>query len=74
MFNRLTKEDMKDDLKEFKKQMRQAVANYMRSEGCSCCRDIEGHEQHTEALAKLLNVRKYSDGSGYNFSKHKTKV
>ena len=62
---------MKSELKEFKKQMRQAVANYMQSEGCSCCRNIEDHKQHTEDLAKLLRVPKYSDGSGYDFSKYR---
>ncbi len=58
---------------ELKKQLREAVANYMSSEGCSCCRDVDGHKQHEEKLAKLLGVKKYSDGSGYDFSKHKTK-
>lgn len=53
--------------------IRTAVADYMGTEGCSCCRDIEGHERNAERLAKLLNVPKYSDGSGRNFSKFKTK-
>lgn len=49
-------------------KIREAVARYMRSEGCSCC---EGHKhsKHKEAIAKLLNVPKYDDGSGYNFYK-----
>ncbi len=54
-------------------KLREAVANYMSTEGCSCCRDNEGHKQNTEALAKLLKVPKYSDGSGYDFGKFKTK-
>jgi len=49
--------------------MRAAVANYMRSEGCSCCRDSEAHERHTAALGRLLKVPKYKDGSGYNFAR-----
>jgi methionine aminopeptidase len=49
-------------------EIRQAVADYMRSEGCSCCRDIDAHEAHTAKLAELLNVPQYSDGSGWNFS------
>jgi hypothetical protein len=57
------------ELKRFKKEVRQAVANYMRSEGCSCCSDVASHTEHQKVLAKLLNVPKYSDGSGYNFSK-----
>lgn len=60
-------------LREFKKALREAVANYMYSEGCSCCRDIEKHKLHKEALAKLLGVKKYPDGSGYDFNKFRTK-
>jgi len=57
----------------FAKQMRTAIADYMASEGCSCCRDDEGHRKHAEKLAKLLRVPKYKDGSGYDFSKYRTK-
>jgi hypothetical protein len=39
----------------------------MKSEGCSCCQDIEAHKKHKEALAKILNVPEYDDGSGYDF-------
>lgn len=59
---------MTDELK----AIRQAVADYMRSEGCSCCRDEEAHARHMAVLAKLLRVPKYSDG-GFNFSKFRTK-
>lgn len=55
------------------KALRTAVADYMHSEGCSCCRNLEAHEQHEAALGKLLKVEKYSDGSGYNFSRYRTK-
>jgi len=54
------------------KELRQAVADYMRSEGCSCCRDIDAHERHAERLAKILNVPRYSDGSGFDFAKFRT--
>ena len=54
-------------------QIRQAVADYMSSEGCSCCRDIEGHENHKKTLAKLLKVKKYKDRSGYDFDKYRSK-
>ena len=50
-------------------EIRVAVANYMRSEGCSCCQNIEDHEVHTAKLAALLQVPPYSDGSGFNFDK-----
>lgn len=48
--------------------VRQAVAEYMYSEGCSCCRDIDAHSVNKKRLAELLNVPLYSDGSGYDFS------
>ena len=53
--------------------MRAAVADYMYSEGCSCCQDIEAHKRHTQRLAELLGVEKYDDGSGYNFAQYRTK-
>ena len=49
--------------------LRQAVADYMRSEGCSCCRDVADHEQHAARLAALLKVPRYKDGSGYDFGR-----
>jgi len=51
--------------------LRTAVADYMHSEGCSCCQG-DDHDMHTEVLAKLLGVELYSDGSGYCFSPYKT--
>lgn len=53
-------------------EMRRLVADYMSSEGCSCCRDIPAHDKHTAALGKALGVRKYRDGSGYDFSPHRS--
>lgn len=52
--------------------MRRLIADYMSSEGCSCCRDIPAHEKHKAALGKVLAVKKYSDGSGYDFGRYKT--
>ncbi len=54
------------------KAIRTAVADYMRSEGCGCCGDYEGHKEHAAILGKLLNVPKYKDGSGYDFTKFRT--
>lgn len=54
-------------------QVRQAFADYVATEGCSCCRDIDGHRAASERLGKMLNVKKYSDGSGYDFYAYKTK-
>lgn len=60
------------ELTRLRKALRTAVADYMRSEGCSCCRDSEAHEAHTKALAQLLNVKQYPDGSGYDFGPYRT--
>lgn len=53
--------------------IRRLVADYMSSEGCSCCRDISAHEKHAAALAKALRVKKYGDGSGYDFARYASK-
>jgi hypothetical protein len=47
-------------------EIRQAVAAYMWSEGCSCCR-ADNHDENGERLAVLLGVKKYDDGSGYDW-------
>lgn len=52
--------------------LRRMVADYMGSEGCSCCRDIPAHEKHAAALGKALGVKKYHDGSGYDFRRYQT--
>lgn len=54
-------------------ELRRAVADYMRSEGCSCCQNTRDHSKHEATLANLLRVKKYKDGSGYDFSKYQTK-
>lgn len=56
----------------FISEVREAVADYMRTEGCSCCRDFEGHAINKERLARLLRVDKYSDDSGFDFSKYQS--
>lgn len=53
--------------------LRRAVADYMGSEGCSCCRDYFAHREHEAVLAKLLRVPKYADGSGFDFGRYQTK-
>jgi len=53
---------------ELKSKIRQAVADYMRSEGCSCCQNIEDHKESERILAGLLDVPMYDDASGYNFN------
>lgn len=57
---------------QLRRDLRRAVADYMSSEGCSCCRDYDRHKENAETLAKLLNIPEYPDGSGYNFAKYRT--
>lgn len=58
---------------ELRKQIRVLLAEYMATEGCSCCRDTDGHEKAAIALGKALGVSKYSDGSGYDFHKYRSR-
>jgi hypothetical protein len=60
------------ELNKFKIEIRQALADYISSEGCSCCQSIDRHNKAEAELANLLDVPKYSDGSGYDFSKFET--
>lgn len=48
-------------------QIREALANYIASEGCSCCQNIRRHDEAKAVLGRLLRVKKFSDGSGYDF-------
>jgi len=52
---------------EKRNKIRQAVADYMRSEGCNLCQR-EGHKEHERILAGLLDVPMYKDASGYDFN------
>ena len=38
------------------KKIRNVIADYMWTEGCSCCRDIKGHKINEKRLAELLDV------------------
>jgi hypothetical protein len=66
------KETEKQQLSDFIAEVRENIANYMLSEGCSCCQDREKHEENKKKLAKLLDVPPYDDNSGYNFFQFKT--
>ncbi len=48
-------------------EIRQAIADYMKSEGCSCCENIDAHDSAEKLLAELLDVPMYDDESGYDF-------
>lgn len=59
--------------KKLLEEMRRLFADYVYSEGCECCQDIKPHDVAANKLGKLLDVEKYDDDSGYNFSKYRTK-
>lgn len=56
-------------------EIRRALGDYVASEGCSCCRDTEAHDEAAERLGKLLRVPKYKDGYGScrDFWKYRSK-
>ena len=58
---------------QFRAQVRRAVADLLAAQGCSCCRDNDGWDAAIARLAKLLRAPQYSDGSGYDFRRFKTK-
>ncbi len=60
-------------LREQINKIKTAIADYMWTKGCGCCRDIEANTRHEETLGKLLGIEKYKDDSGYDFSKYRTK-
>ena len=60
-------------IRKFRAEVRRAVADYMRSEGCDCCRNVKAHDEAAARLAKLLLVQKYSDSSGFDFTRFQSK-
>ncbi len=56
------------EVQELKDKLRNAIADYMKSEGCDCCRNQNAHDVAEKEIAELLDVPKYNDNSGYNFS------
>ncbi len=62
-----------DPNKKLLKEIRQAFADYMASEGCSCCATYPEHDLAENKLGKLLKMKKYKDGSGYDYTLYKSK-
>lgn len=63
---------MKRRMTKHEERIRAALADYIATEGCSCCEDTEGHERALKRLAELLNIPTYPDGSGYDTSKFRS--
>jgi hypothetical protein len=62
---------MSDESKRLK-ELRNALADYIASEGCSCCQNTEAHDAAADRLGKLLRVKRYEDDSGYDFYSYRT--
>lgn len=60
------------EIKKLRADLRKAFADYYESEGCGCCEHSKDHKEAETRIAKLLNVPKYEDGSGYDFTKYRT--
>ena len=50
-------------------KLREIVAEYRRSEGCSCCRRELEHVAAENELARILKPLRYSDDSGWDWTK-----
>ncbi len=57
---------------EFKKEVRELIANYIQSEGCTCCQNIEEHTKAKWRLGELLECGKYNDEDVHNFYQYAT--
>lgn len=51
-------------------KIRTQFAKYVKSEGCSCCRNTEDHEAAEKELGILLKADTYADGSGFDWYKY----
>ena len=54
-------------------EIRQAFADYTKSEGCTCCQDHEAHARHARRLGELLQIPRYADDSGLDINQFRTK-
>ena len=60
--------------KSWRDEVRAAFAEYVYTEGCSCCRSEAMHDAAADKLGKLLRVAKYVDGSGYDFTRYRATI
>ena len=66
----LTIDWAEDLIKEIMEEMRRNFADYVKTEGCSCCQDVDGHKKAEKNLAKILKPDAYEDGSGFDWHKY----
>lgn len=53
-------------------ELRRAVADYIGSEGCSCCEDTYAHDAARARLGRLLRVVRHKGNLGYDFTRYRT--
>ena len=64
---------MNREINKLRRDLRIAMAEYVATEGCGCCSDRDGHEAAAGRIAKLLRVKPYGDGSGYDWNRYQPK-
>lgn len=50
------------------REVREALKDYVESEGCGCCSNYGKHEEAANKLGELLGFDKYLDDSGYDLT------
>lgn len=50
-----------------RERIRHLVARYIRTEGCSCCQDVDAHREAGDALGAALGALRFSDDSGVDW-------
>ena len=60
------------EVTEFKRALRHAVADYIAAAGCGCCGDRDDRDAAEAKIAKLLNVPRHDDNSGFDFRRYQT--
>ncbi len=60
-------------IRQLQHRLRQALADYIASEGCSCCQNDVAHHAAEDRLAALLHVPRYGDDSGYAWPTYQTR-
>lgn len=50
------------------KKIRVQLSRYIKTEGCSCCQNVEPHRKAQDTLGELLVFKQYDDKSGYDFT------
>lgn len=55
------------------KEIRRAFADFAAHIGCGCCGARGIRDEALNRIGKLLRMKKYPDGSGYDYRRYRTK-